>query len=95
MYWILAINYQYATIIWFYAPALLAFGVTALYNSVKKKRGWSMILLGILLSAIAALTQLSNLSVIGLDHNALYHLLQALALIVLYVGFCRIPAPIE
>ncbi len=90
MYWIVVIDYHYGTVIAFYAPALVAFGGVAFYKALQKKAGWGQLFLGVALSAIAALVQLSSLSVMGFDHNALYHLLQAIALFVLYRGFCQV-----
>lgn len=90
MYVIAAINYHYIIVIAFYTPALLAFSLLAISNFLKKKNGWGMVTLGVALTIVAALVQVSSIAVSVLDHNALYHILQAVALIVLYAGFTRL-----
>jgi len=44
---------------------------------------------GLALSAVAALLQASRVAIhpIYFDHNAVYHVLQAIALVLLYLGF--------
>jgi hypothetical protein len=90
MFEIAAVDYHYGTIILFYAPAVVAFGAVALCKAIKKKAGWSTVFVGVALSAIAAVVQSSTLSLALFDHNTLYHILQAVALYVLYKGFCKI-----
>src|SRR4051812_9966751 len=60
IYAIVRIDYHYVTVVVFYAPALLAFGLVALRESVRRAVGWRMILLGAILTILASLSELST-----------------------------------
>jgi hypothetical protein len=93
---VLAVDASFATIVRFYAPAL----ALALVGSVRQaigargEAGWSLLACGFALSVLAAAAQQSQLGIhaVYFDHNAVYHLVQGIALVVLYLGFGREPA---
>jgi hypothetical protein len=66
--------------------ALLAAATRAARHS--PSAGWRWIAMGLALSVVAAVLQQQRVAVhpVYFDHNALYHLVQAIALVVLYRG---------
>ena len=92
---VLLVDESFTTIVRFYVPALLFFLVGAAVRAVREVRsggGWTLIALGLALSAgAAALQQLQvALHPVYFDHNAVYHVVQAAALVVLYLGLRRV-----
>jgi hypothetical protein len=57
--------------------------------------GWTLVTTGLILSALAALLQQLRVSIhqVYFDHNAVYHVVQSLALVFLYFGCRRAPEP--
>jgi hypothetical protein len=57
-----------------------------------RRSGWGLVTGGLLLSVAAAVLQQAQVVIHPdyFDHNALYHVVQAIALLVLYLGFRRI-----
>jgi uncharacterized protein DUF6962 len=89
---VLLVDESFTTIVRFYVPALLLFLAAATVRALRSSGGWSLIALGLTLSAVAALLQQLEVALhpIYFDHNAVYHLVQAAALVLLYLGFRRV-----
>lgn len=83
---------SFAGIVRFYVPALLLFLIGATVGAIRSGGGWIPIALGLALSAVAAVLQQAGVAVhpVYFDHNAVYHLVQAVALVLLYLGFRRV-----
>ncbi|MDP3910396.1 MAG: hypothetical protein Q8Q14_08380 [Gemmatimonadales bacterium] len=89
---VLFVDASFATIVWLYAPVLmLALAAAAFEAARTRSRSWALIAAGLGLSALAALAQRAGVALHAryFDHNAVYHLIQAAALVVLYAGFVR------
>lgn len=89
---VLLVDESFTSIVRFYVPALLVFLFGAAARAIRTGDGWTWIALGLALSAGAALLQQLRVALhpVYFDHNALYHLVQAAALILLYTGFRRV-----
>ena len=84
------VDESFTSIVRFYGPALLLFLVATVRESIHTGSGsWSWITAGLLLSAGAALLQQAKISLHPeyFDHNAVYHVLQGVALVFLFLGF--------
>jgi hypothetical protein len=89
---VLFVDESFATIVWLYGPVLLLALAAAAFAAVRTHdRSWGLIAVGLGLSALAALAQRAGVALHAryFDHNAVYHLIQAAALVVLYAGFVR------
>jgi hypothetical protein len=88
---VLLVDESFTTIVRFYVPALLLFLAGATARALRGG-GWILIALGLTLSAVAALLQQLEVALhpVYFDHNAVYHLVQAGALVLLYLGFRRV-----
>jgi hypothetical protein len=86
---VLLVDESFNTIVRFYVPALLLFLAAATARAVRGGAGWTPIALGLTLSAIAAVLQQLRVALhpVYFDHNAVYHVVQAAALVLLYLGF--------
>jgi uncharacterized protein DUF6962 len=86
------VDESFTTIVRFYVPALLLFLAAATARALRSGGGWTLIALGLTLSAVAALLQQLEIALhpVYFDHNAVYHLVQAAALVLLYLGFRRV-----
>jgi hypothetical protein len=87
---VLLIDESFSTIVLLYGPTLaLALAAAALEASRARSTGWTLIAAGFALSAGAALLQQAGVAIhpVYFDHNAVYHVVQAVALVVLYLGF--------
>ena len=91
---VVLVDSSYRTIVCFYAPVVVLFLVVAAAQAVRtRNRGWTLIAASFALSLFAAWVQQSGISIHPhFDHNALYHVLQGIALVLLYRGFVRAPA---
>jgi hypothetical protein len=90
---VLLIDESYGTIVRFYAPTLVLFLVAAVREALRGAgKGWWLLSLSFTLSIIAATLQQARIALheTYFDHNALYHVVQAVALIVLFAGFKRV-----
>lgn len=88
------VDESFTSIVLFYVPALVLFLLGAGLHAIRtRSRGWSSITLGLLISVGAALLQQARLAihVEYFDHNAVYHVLQGIALGFLYLGFRGVP----
>jgi hypothetical protein len=89
---VLFVDESFATIVWLYGPVLLlALGAAAFAAVRAHDRSWGLVAAGLGLSALAALAQRAGVALHAryFDHNAMYHLIQAAALVVLYAGLVR------
>ena len=88
---VVLVDESFTTIVRFYVPALLLFLAAATAQALRGGAGWTLIALGLTLSAGAALLQQFGIALhpVYFDHNAVYHLVQAAALVLLYLGFRR------
>jgi hypothetical protein len=86
---VLLVDESFTTIVRFYVPALLLFLAAATARALRRNAGWSPIALGLSLSAAPALLQQLRIAFhpVYFDHNAVYHVVQAAALVLLYLGF--------
>ncbi|HEX2218854.1 MAG TPA: hypothetical protein VHG35_08620 [Gemmatimonadales bacterium] len=89
---VLLVDESFGSIVRFYVPALLLFLIAATVRAIRDRGGWISIALGLGLSAVAALLQQLQVALhpVYFDHNAVYHVVQAAALVLLYAGFRRI-----
>jgi hypothetical protein len=89
---------SFTRIVYFYVPALLLLILASAREVTRDwSGGWSLILIGLLLSAGAAMLQQARVALhaVYFDHNAVYHLVQSIAVIFLYWGWRRAPEAIE
>jgi uncharacterized protein DUF6962 len=85
---------SFTRIVYFYAPTLLLLLLAAARQVFRSGTdGWSLILSGLLLSALAAMLQQARVALhpVYFDHNAVYHLVQSVAIVFLYLGWRRAP----
>jgi len=83
---------SFGTIVRFYLPALILLLIGAGWRAIRGPgAGWALIALGLIISVGAALLQQAAVSVhpVYFDHNAVYHVVQGFAIVVLYLGFRR------
>jgi hypothetical protein len=91
---VLLVDESFSTIVRFYGPALLLFLIAALWRAIRSgSRGWMLIAAAFIVSAGAAVLQQAQVSLhpVYFDHNAVYHAVQAVAVVLLYFGFRRSP----
>jgi uncharacterized protein DUF6962 len=91
-YVVLFIDETYGTIVRFYAPTLILFLIAAVREALRQQtQAWWLLAAAFALSIVAALLQQMQVALhpVYFDHNALYHVLQGIALLLLYFGFRR------
>ncbi|HYF40706.1 MAG TPA: hypothetical protein VD930_13510 [Gemmatimonadales bacterium] len=90
---VLLVDESFTSIVFFYVPALLLFLAGAGLQAVRTGSGWNSIVVGLLVSVGAALMQQAGVSLDPdhFDHNAVYHVIQSIALVILYRGFRELP----
>lgn len=89
---VLWVDESFSTLVYLYAPALATALVAALLQCARSRsRGWALITAGFTVCIVASLLQQAKVALHPLyfNHNALYHLIQAAALVLLYRGFLR------
>jgi len=89
---LLLVDESFTSIVRFYMPALLLLLIAAVQQAARSRSvGWTLIASGLVMSAGAALLQQVGVSVhpVYFDHNAVYHVMQGIALVFLYLGFGR------
>jgi hypothetical protein len=89
---VLLIDESFSSIVRFYVPPLLLFLVAALRQAIRDaSAAWTLIAVAFTVSAGAAVLQQAGVSIhpVYFDHNAVYHVVQAVAVVVLYLGFQR------
>jgi len=87
---ILFVDESFTTVTRLYAPAVLLMLFAAQYQASRTGNStWMLISGGLGLSMLAALLQQARIAIhpVYFDHNALYHVVQAAALVLLYFGF--------
>jgi hypothetical protein len=89
----LLIDASFSTIVRFYAPIVFLFLIVAGRRAVRDRdAGWTLIAVSFAISVLAAGLQQARVSIHEhFDHNAVYHVLQGVALVLLYRGFLRAP----
>lgn len=90
IYTMFFIDSEFETIILFYAPPLIVLALVALTKSLRNwDFSWGGVFAGVILSFAAATAQYLKISPHPeyFDHNALYHLIQATSLAVLFLSF--------
>jgi len=89
---VLLVDESFTGIVRFYVPALLLFLIAAAARAIRDGGGWTLLALGLAFSAGAAVLQQLEVALhpVYFDHNAVYHVVQAGALVLLYLGFRRV-----
>jgi hypothetical protein len=72
-----------------YLPAAVFLLMMCLVAIVNGRRELAIVVVGLVLTFVAAAIQLMRFDVPHVTHNALYHLVQGVALLLLFVGFVR------
>jgi hypothetical protein len=91
---VLLVDESFESIVRFYVPALLLFLIASIRQAIGRRgNGWGSISAGLLISVGAALLQQARVALHSdyFDHNAVYHVLQGIALAFLYFGFQAMP----
>jgi hypothetical protein len=92
----LLIDASYGVIVRFYSPVLVLFLVAALVQAARtRSRGWTLIAISFALSLVAGVLQQARVALHPeyFDHNAVYHVVQGAALVLMYRGFRDAPVP--
>lgn len=87
---ILFIDETFSTIVAFYGPAVVVLLAASIVEALRtSSREWALVAAGLALSGVAALLQQAGVAIHPeyFDHNAVYHVVQAAALVCLYLGF--------
>jgi hypothetical protein len=87
---VLFIDESFSTIAGLYAPVLVLALSAALYKALRTGNPtWTLISSGLALSMLAGLLQQTGVAIhpTYFDHNAVYHVVQGAALVLLYLGF--------
>jgi hypothetical protein len=82
----------YRLVIINYLPAALFLLVACVVAWKRGQRALRWAVFGIVLTFVAAPIQVLRISLPMLDHNALYHVVQAVALLLIYISFVRVDA---
>jgi hypothetical protein len=88
----LLVDDSFGGIVRFYGPALLLILIAATLQAARTRSlGWRLIAGGFAISILAAVLQQARVSLHPryFNHNAVYHVVQGVALVVLYFGFVR------
>ena len=91
---VLLLDESFTSIVRFYGPALVLLLVAATRQAIRGRHAaWTLIACGLALSVVAALMQQAKIGInpVYFDHNAVYHALQGIALVLIYLGFRRAP----
>jgi hypothetical protein len=94
----LLVDASFGTIVRFYAPILVLFLIVAAHQAWRRRSaGWALIAASFAISLLAAALQQARVAIHRelFDHNAVYHVLQGVALVLLYRGFLGVPAAPE
>jgi hypothetical protein len=91
----LLVDSSYGVIVRFYAPVLVLFLIAATVHAARTRSpGWTQIAVSFAISLLAAALQQARVALHPeyFDHNAVYHVLQGVALVLMYRGFRAVPA---
>jgi hypothetical protein len=86
----LFIDESFSTIVLLYGPTLALGLIAATLAAIRNRSpAWALVAFGLALSVAAALLQQSRVALhpVYFDHNAVYHVVQGGALVLLYRGF--------
>jgi len=86
------VDESFTSIVRFYGPALVLVLIAAVQQAIRgRSAGWRLIAIGFSVAIGAALLQQAHLGLdpVYFNHNAVYHVLQGIALVLLYLGFRR------
>ncbi len=89
-YAMLYINYQFKTIIFFYAPPMVILALASLLKfSRERVYAWIWLFVSVMLSFVAATIQYLQISIhpVYFNYNALYHVIQAISLAIIFLSF--------
>jgi hypothetical protein len=89
---VLMVHESFSSIVYFYTPALVLLLIAAGQEALRSRdAGWTLITTGLIMSAGAAMLQQARVAVhpVYFDYNAVYHVVQAIALLFLYFGWRR------
>jgi hypothetical protein len=81
---------EYRLVIINYLPAALFLLVASVIAWRRGESALRWTALGLVLTFAAAAIQIARIALPPINHNALYHLVQAVALLLIYVGFVRV-----
>lgn len=87
---VLLVDESFSTIVLLYGSTLVLGLIAAALKAIRaRSRRWAVVALGLTVSAAAALLQQARIALhpVYFDHNAVYHVVQAVALVLLYLGF--------
>ena len=93
---VMLLDDSFTSIVRFYVPTLVLLLLAAARQAARSQSvGWRLVLCGLLLSAAAAGLQQTRVALhpVYFDHNAVYHLVQIIAVVFLYLGWRRAPDP--
>lgn len=88
----LLVDDSFTGIVRFYGPALILILLAAAIQAARtRSMGWALLAGGFAISIVAALLQQARVSIHPryFNHNAVYHVVQGVALVLLYYGFVR------
>jgi hypothetical protein len=88
----LLVDDSFGGIVRFYGPALILILIAAVVQMARTRSvAWALIAGGFAISIVAALLQQAGVSIHPhyFNHNAVYHVVQGIALVLLYYGFLR------
>ena len=91
---VLLVHESFSSIVYFYTPALVLLLIAAGQQAIRSRdTGWTLIATGLIMSAGAAMLQQAKVAVhpVYFDHNAVYHVVQSVAILFLYFGWRRAP----
>jgi hypothetical protein len=91
----LLVDDSFTGIVRFYGPAVILVLIAAVIQAARNRSvGWGLIAGGFAISIVAALLQVARVSIHPqyFNHNAVYHVVQGVALVLLYYGFVRVDA---
>jgi hypothetical protein len=89
---VLLVSESFGSIVYLYTPALLLLLIAAGQQAIRSRDAcWTLIAIGLIMSAGAAMLQQAKVAVhpVYFDHNAVYHVVQGIALVFLYFGWRR------
>lgn len=90
MYVVYFINYQFKTIIFFYAPPMIVLALLSLVKFLRERNiSWVVVFVGVTLSFVAAAIQYLQISIhpVYFNFNALYHVIQGISLAIIFLSF--------
>jgi hypothetical protein len=91
---VLLVHESFSSIVYFYTPALVLLLIAAGQQAIRSRdTGWTLIATGLIMSTGAAMLQQAKVAVhpVYFDHNAVYHVVQSVAILFLYFGWRRAP----